>query len=743
MHSDNSSSSNKPAALAMLASERPRNVGWVQAAVLLFGDWGTSRLYVLGLAFLFAGRTSFYLICLMSVLILAVGWAYTQICRIYPDGGGVYTAAKHKSRTLAVIGALLLFADYTVTASLSVLDAFHYFGLPLQKHAQVAESTVAANSGSQNRIADAGDNIIQESDTAQTVDLSALPPGVSIPSDIKEVRFDADKKQLRVDGQMSALTRGDLLALSTDPAWQHAVRKLYDESQPEQFLAWDSPGLWAMIAIVGIGLFNLMGPKHTGGFAIFAAVGMVFITLLITCFALMSGKVDWHNIHFGTLHHPPGEMWVAFVSIVLALSGVEAIANLTGVMKKPVAHTARKAIWVVALEVACFNIILALFMMAIFPLDRQAHVNDMLAFLTHFYVGPWGAWPVRIVGGLLLLSAGNTAITDMISVQYLMARDGELPQALVKLNRFGVPWVPALIAASVPVLVLLVSHDLEALAALYAIGVVGAVAINVTLCSTHPRLRRMHRKLPMMLLGVVLLAIWVTLACTKLHALIFVTIVMVFGLSARAATKWFSTRKGPRVSLLRQAIMQQLSEESFVKPKILLGTYGSDVMAATALRIAKERNATLVVCFIRQVTLSYKYEAKERMTIDTDLAALRLFAKILDMAHAMNVSVIPHYDTGPDAAELMAETAAMMGCERVLIGTSRQGAIYHLFKGTFQRRLEDILPPDIPVEVISPPPPAPADAQAQSPQQPPTAPPPTDPPVAKAEEADEHVPVGR
>ena len=41
----------------------------------------------------------------MSLLILAVGWAYTQICRIYPDGGGVYTAAKSRSKTLAVVGA--------------------------------------------------------------------------------------------------------------------------------------------------------------------------------------------------------------------------------------------------------------------------------------------------------------------------------------------------------------------------------------------------------------------------------------------------------------------------------------------------------------------------------------------------------------------------------------------------------------------------------------------------------------
>src|SRR5436305_11103740 len=155
----------KPAALMMLASERPRNVNWFQAAALLFGDWGTSRLYVLGLAFLVAGRSSFWLILGMSGLILAVSWAYTQICRIYPDGGGVYTAAKHRSRMLGVIGALLLFADYTVTASLSSLDAFHYFGLPLHRHAHIEQLKESPTHGD----ADAGSNLTPHQDTEPTV----------------------------------------------------------------------------------------------------------------------------------------------------------------------------------------------------------------------------------------------------------------------------------------------------------------------------------------------------------------------------------------------------------------------------------------------------------------------------------------------------------------------------------------------------------------------------------------------
>ena len=255
--------------------------------------------------------------------------------------------------------------------------------------------------------------------------------------------------------------------------------------EADKLLAFDSPALWAIIAIGAIGAFNLMGPKPTGSFALATAVGMVVITLLITGFALP--QVNWTQLpaHIGHLDQRPGQMWVAFVSIVLALSGVEAIANLTGGMNKPVAKTARRAIWVVALEVAIFNVLLAVCMLNVSPLTRDKHQSDMLAFLAGNYVGIWGEWGVRILGGLLLLSAGNTAITDMISIQYLMARDGELPQPLVRLNRFGVPWMPAIIAASIPILVLLVSHDLDALAALYAIGVIGAVAINISLC-IHP-----------------------------------------------------------------------------------------------------------------------------------------------------------------------------------------------------------------------------------------------------------------
>jgi len=38
--------------------KRPRNVDWKRAAAILYGDWGTSKAYVIGLAFAVADYAS-------------------------------------------------------------------------------------------------------------------------------------------------------------------------------------------------------------------------------------------------------------------------------------------------------------------------------------------------------------------------------------------------------------------------------------------------------------------------------------------------------------------------------------------------------------------------------------------------------------------------------------------------------------------------------------------------------------
>src|SRR5215831_313953 len=112
-----------------IGAHRPRNVGWARAAALLYGDWGTSKAYVIGLAFLAAGFSSFPIILAVSALTGLVGYNYIIICRHFPDGGGVYSSAREQSRVLAVLGSLLLLADFIVTAAMSCWDAMLYFGV--------------------------------------------------------------------------------------------------------------------------------------------------------------------------------------------------------------------------------------------------------------------------------------------------------------------------------------------------------------------------------------------------------------------------------------------------------------------------------------------------------------------------------------------------------------------------------------------------------------------------------------
>src|SRR6202451_4680241 len=110
-------------------TRRPRNVDVPRAAAILYGDWGTSKAYVLRLAFAVGGYSSFWLILAMCLLTALVGVNYMAICKHYPDGGGVYASVRHRSEIVSIVGAFLLIADYIVTAALSALSAFEYFGV--------------------------------------------------------------------------------------------------------------------------------------------------------------------------------------------------------------------------------------------------------------------------------------------------------------------------------------------------------------------------------------------------------------------------------------------------------------------------------------------------------------------------------------------------------------------------------------------------------------------------------------
>ena len=347
-------------------TKRPRNVDAARAAAILYGDWGTSKAYVIGLAFAIAGYSSFWLIAAMCLLTALVGVNYMTICRHYPDGGGVYASVRHRSEIISIVGAFLLIADYIVTAAISALSAFQYLGV----------------------------------------------------------------------------------------------------SHPE---------LFAGASVLLIGGLNYFGPRHTGGLAFLVSVPTAAVVVLLGAFTLPHLSEALHNLK--PLSGGFFANWNGFVGIVLALSGVEAIANATSVMKlnpgssddRPnVSRTSTPAIAYVMLEVCLFTALLGLGMHALNGLQIQdgdvnapgnPGVRDfMLKYMAQVFVG--GALSplaghiagliVSIVIGFLLLSAVNTAIVDLIAISFLMSRDRELPAPFEKLNQFGVPSLGLIVATVIP-----------------------------------------------------------------------------------------------------------------------------------------------------------------------------------------------------------------------------------------------------------------------------------------------------
>ena len=117
------------------------------------------------------------------------------------------------------------------------------------------------------------------------------------------------------------------------------------------------------LSILFLGFINYIGPKRAGTFALLIAAATLVLTLILVGFSIPYISIGWHHIT------PPdpgiSHRWVTLVNVVLALSGVEAIANMTGIMVPPVGRTSKQSIWPVLLEVVIFNVVLGIAMLAL------------------------------------------------------------------------------------------------------------------------------------------------------------------------------------------------------------------------------------------------------------------------------------------------------------------------------------------------------------------------------------------
>jgi len=614
----------------MIATDvkRPRNVNVPRAAAILYGDWGTSKAYVIGLAFAVGGYASFWLIGAMCVLTALVGINYMIICRLYPDGGGVYASVRHRSEVISIVGAFLLIADYLVTAAISALSAFQYLGVP----------------------------------------------------------------------------------------------------HPEKFAA---------AAILAIGLLNLLGPKHTGGLAFLISVPTLIVVITLGLFSLP--HLGSAMGHLEPLQGGFWRNWGGFVGIVLALSGVEAIANATGVMRldpgstdaRPsVRKTSTPALLWVMVEVCIFTALLGLAMHALGGLQiANGDVNApgaegvrdyMLRYMGETFVG--GAlgpaighafgFAVSITFGLLLLSAVNTAIVDLITIQFLMARDRELPPIFQRLNKWGVPSAGMLLATVVPMFLVLLVKDMVGLADLYAVGVVGAIATNLGATATDWKLpiKTWERTL-MFGTFIVMAAIEMSLLIDKPNARYFAVSILAVGLILRGLVHERRAKKeaimlenlslataGASSSPLYASPARPDRKTNGVPPpsplngeSILCAIRGPGRTLDFALREARETGRRLYLLFVREQRFMTEQDTKRKWQEDPEAAAVFTAAK----QKAGDRSPLFCYAVSESAPATIVDIAATLGTSRLILGAPRRNALVNILRGNMVREVSDLLPDEI------------------------------------------------
>jgi nucleotide-binding universal stress UspA family protein len=462
---------------------------------------------------------------------------------------------------------------------------------------------------------------------------------------------------------------------------------------------------WATLTIFGLGVMNAFGPRLAGSVAVYLALPAVLVLLGLSGAGLFSGQ---ERIVQAPLQGT-WEGWTIFTGMVLALSGVEAVANMTGVMKADpdsspdhpsVHHQARKAIGLVMIEVCLITAVLGL-MIAGMPQESFLHPESFLRTMANHYISPTYGWVVGLVVGLLLLSAVNTAIVASVALLFSMAQDRDLPPVFRMLNRQGVPWVPLIVSVVLPVIVLESTRGLEALASLYAIGVTGAICLNLGSCGLDKTLAmRGWQRGVMIGTALLMAAIWVTIAVNKPHAFLFAVILSGVGLFLREAAQ---SQKGEkmlepeRVGVgmgVREEVGSELVEDG---GRILVAAHGMTGSARFALQEAKLRGARLYFLFVREVQVAAEVVGR----LSDDVKALSVINEIKQAASAEKVALTPVYCTANKASDMIVELAATLGADLVILGGTRRGVLVNLLRGDTVREVSSQLPDEIPLLVVA------------------------------------------
>jgi APA family basic amino acid/polyamine antiporter len=403
---------------------------------------------------------------------------------------------------------------------------------------------------------------------------------------------------------------------------------------------WDAVVACCVIGALGVMRLVRHSRLHAGAFAL-AALDLMVQALLVVLGFVMLFSTDALTSGF---HLATGQSWhdlaFALPLAMLAYTGLETVANLAEEAREPGTTLPRSLFSAIGLVVVVTVLIATIGVVAYPAVDGTSALGAQwqraplvgVAEAFHGHIAGGLVDTLRILvglsGGLILFAAATTSMSGCTRLLHSMGGHEQLPRAFGRLDRRSLVAPAAIVSTAVVAIGIVVAADSLAndevtfLASAYSFGVLlaftAAQAAVIRLRQTEPDLSRPYRARPEVrwrgtplplpaLVGVPLcFGVWILAMVTHPGARYAGPAWLVGGIVI-----YLVVRRRERHGLLEDIeLIETLppgAEFARVLVPMKLGDIGEE-MVATAVALAKERNATVEAIYVVRVPRKFPLE---------------------------------------------------------------------------------------------------------------------------------------
>lgn len=495
--------------------------------------------------------------------------------------------------------------------------------------------------------------------------------------------------------------------------------------------------LATVIALVFLGILNVIGIKESAGITAVIAVAALVVDIIAIIFvATQIGPEGWNKVlssFSGVGNISFGELLTGFAGSFLAFSGLESISQLSPAMQTPRRKVTTIAMLMVVITFFATSPALTLFSTNLldsktengesilesvelvktreFQLETEtdpttrAQLTKQIAEGKHYsesFISELGATyggdilktAVVATASVLLIFAANTAMIGAYHVFITLSRNKFLPKFIEHHNhKFGTPHFAVLLAVLPPILIVIFTKgDVGMLGSLYPFGLLGAFAIS-SLGLDIVRWRESRKFSINFILGLLttflVVVAWVVYLITKPQASAMgatAIVVCMIGIFFIYRYNNSHLEADIHISLANLA--------KWPKGQILLPVFGEldPHIFEYASKLAKVQHKQILVTYIREFTDILQTVSED---IEKDSEAEKFLQQVELLMHKFKTDYKLYYTAGGNIGDVINDLRSQIKPSLTIVSPHFQSQLIDFLKGNTMRTVLEFVNGDV------------------------------------------------